>query len=153
VAALHFATRKKTFRNVLALKNGARQNGRRRIDNFPVSHDVQGPIAKRRSVSPLYGRSGSSPAGVGFPGKTSTVLLSGSLAVIQKSRGGEMQMITRRVNEGLVIENDIHVTVLDICQDYVRIAISSPNNTPPYREETLYWEEAEEEPAPELLLQ
>ena len=64
-----------------------------------------------------------------------------------------MQMITRRVNEGLVIDNEIHVTVLDICQDYVRLAISSPNDTPSYREETLYWEEAEEEPAPELLVQ
>jgi carbon storage regulator CsrA len=64
-----------------------------------------------------------------------------------------MQMITRRVNEGLVIENDIHVTVLDICQDYVRLAISSPNNTLPYREETLYWEESEPESARELLLQ
>jgi carbon storage regulator CsrA len=56
-----------------------------------------------------------------------------------------MQMITRRVNEGLVIENqieDIHVTVLHICQEYVRLAISSPNNSPPYREETLYWEES-----------
>ncbi len=67
-----------------------------------------------------------------------------------------MQMITRRVNEGLVIENDIHVTVLDICQDYVRLAISSPNNSPPYREETLYWEDARPtaaESAPELMLQ
>lgn len=68
-----------------------------------------------------------------------------------------MQMITRRVNEGLVIENDIHVTVLDICQDYVRLAISSPNNSPPYREETLYWDETSRpagiESAPELMLQ
>ena len=67
-----------------------------------------------------------------------------------------MQMITRRVNEGLVIENDIHVTVLDICQDYVRLAISSPNNSPPYREETLYWEDARPTAvasAPELMLQ
>ena len=68
-----------------------------------------------------------------------------------------MQMITRRVNEGLVIENDIHVTVLHICQEYVRLAISSPNNSPPYREETLYWEEASRpaaaESAPELMLQ
>jgi carbon storage regulator CsrA len=64
-----------------------------------------------------------------------------------------MQMITRRVNEGLVIENDIHVTVLDICQDYVRIAISSPHDTPSYREETLYWEEAKSESAGELLVQ
>jgi carbon storage regulator CsrA len=79
---------------------------------------------------------------------------------LQSSRNQEaaqMQMITRRVNEGLVIENDIHVTVLDICQDYVRLAISSPNNSPPYREETLYWEEASRptaaESAPELMLQ
>jgi carbon storage regulator CsrA len=86
-------------------------------------------------------------------GKAAAVIHSGSLAVLQKSRGGEMQMITRRVNEGLVIEDDIHVTVLHICRDYVRLAISSPNDTPPYREETLYWEEAEPASAPELLLQ
>ena len=62
-----------------------------------------------------------------------------------------MQMITRRVNEGLVIENDIHVTVLDICEDYVRLAISSPNNTSPqYREETLYWDQSPEEDQEEL---
>lgn len=64
-----------------------------------------------------------------------------------------MQMITRRVNEGLVIGNDIHVTVLDICKDYVRLAISSPKNTPSYWEQTLYWEGATEENAQELLLQ
>jgi len=64
-----------------------------------------------------------------------------------------MQMITRRVNEGLVIGNDIHVTVLDICEDCVRLAISSPNRIPPYREETLYWDAAEEESVRELLLQ
>jgi carbon storage regulator CsrA len=75
------------------------------------------------------------------------------LQSFRNQEAAQMQMITRRVNEGLVIENGIHVTVLDICQDYVRLAISSPNNTPPYREETLYWEEAEQQPAPELLLQ
>jgi carbon storage regulator CsrA len=64
-----------------------------------------------------------------------------------------MQMITRRVNEGLVIDDDIHVTVLDICRDYVRLAISSPKDTPSYWEQTLYWEETEEESAQELLLQ
>jgi carbon storage regulator CsrA len=79
---------------------------------------------------------------------------------LQSSRNQEaaqMQMITRRVNEGLVIQDNIHVTVLDICQDYVRLAISSPNNSPPYREETLYWDDAsrttEEASAPELMLQ
>jgi carbon storage regulator CsrA len=84
---------------------------------------------------------------------TVALVLSGSLALIQKSRGGEMQMITRRVNEGLVIGNDIHVTVLDISRDNVRLAISSPNNTPSYWEQTLYWEDAEQETAEELLIQ
>lgn len=56
-----------------------------------------------------------------------------------------MQMITRRVNEGLVIGNDIHVTVLDICKDRVRLAISSPSNNPSYWEQTLFCENAEAE--------
>jgi carbon storage regulator len=59
-----------------------------------------------------------------------------------------MQMISRRVNEGLVIGSDIHVTVLDICDDCVRLAISSPKTFPQYWEQTLYWNQArEEEPA------
>ena len=56
-----------------------------------------------------------------------------------------MQMITRRVNEALVIGDDIHVTVLYICDDYVRLAISSPKNDPSYWEQTLYWDEARQE--------
>ena len=61
-----------------------------------------------------------------------------------------MQLITRRVNEGLVIGDDIHVTVLRIFEDHVRLGISSPNEVPSYWEQTLYWEPAEE--APELQL-
>ena len=53
-----------------------------------------------------------------------------------------MLELTRQVNEGLVIGDDIHVTVLDIHEDHVRLAISSPNDEPSYREETLYWEPA-----------
>ncbi|HXY33149.1 MAG TPA: carbon storage regulator [Planctomycetaceae bacterium] len=56
-----------------------------------------------------------------------------------------MQMITRRVNESLVIGSDIHVTVLDICKNSVRLAISSPETFPQYREQTLYWDQAGEE--------
>jgi carbon storage regulator CsrA len=65
-----------------------------------------------------------------------------------------MQMITRRVNEALVIGDDIHVTVLDICDGYVRLAISSPKNDPSYWEQTLYWDEAceQEETAEPALL-
>jgi carbon storage regulator CsrA len=56
-----------------------------------------------------------------------------------------MQMITRRVNESLVIGSDIHVTVLDICKDCVRLAISSPEAFPQYWEQTLYLGQAQEE--------
>ena len=54
-----------------------------------------------------------------------------------------MQIFTRQVNEGLVIDDDIYVTVLDIHEDHVRLAISSPNDQPSYWEQTLYWESVE----------
>jgi carbon storage regulator CsrA len=54
-----------------------------------------------------------------------------------------MQIISRQENEGLVIGDDIHVTVLKIQETEVRLAISSPNDSPSYWEETLYWEPAE----------
>ena len=55
-----------------------------------------------------------------------------------------MQIISRRVNESLVIDDEIHVTVLDIREDHVRLAISSPHECPSYWEETVYWEQPEE---------
>ena len=55
-----------------------------------------------------------------------------------------MQMISRRENEGVVIGDNIYITVLDIHEDHVRLAISSPNCFPTYREETVYLEEKEE---------
>jgi carbon storage regulator CsrA len=140
---------------VLALKNVARQNGRRRVDNVVVCRgsgpmrSVDGPTvvtakfiaASKRRLSP----------------KAAACFVQVPLQSSKIQEAAQMQMITRRVNEGLVIENDIHVTVLDICQDYVRLAISSPNNSPPYREETLYWDDASRptaaESAPELMLQ
>lgn len=54
-----------------------------------------------------------------------------------------MQEMTRRVNEGLVIGDDIRVTVLDIYDDHVRLAISSPHDQPSYWEQELYWGRAE----------
>ena len=53
-----------------------------------------------------------------------------------------MQFISRREHEGIIIGDDIHVTVLEIREGHVRLAINSPNDTPPYREETLYLERA-----------
>ena len=49
-----------------------------------------------------------------------------------------MQIISRSVNEGLVIGDDIMVTVLEIQNGYVRIGIETPNRLPYYREEVLY---------------
>lgn len=61
-----------------------------------------------------------------------------------------MQLISRRVNEGIIIGEDIRVTVLEIHEDRVRLGINSPNDIPQYWEETLYLEY--EENARELQL-
>ena len=50
-----------------------------------------------------------------------------------------MQVIARSVNEGLVIGDDVRVTVLEIQSNYIRLAIETPRQTPSYREETLYF--------------
>lgn len=62
-----------------------------------------------------------------------------------------MHVITRHIDEGLVVGDDVHVTVLDIAEDRVRLAVSCPHSQPSYWEETLYWQ-PETEPQ-ELQLQ
>ena len=62
-----------------------------------------------------------------------------------------MQVVSCRGNEGLVSDHEISVTVLYVQQTHVRLVISSPNETPSYREETLFCESVE--PAAELQLQ
>ncbi len=52
-----------------------------------------------------------------------------------------MRVFLRGINEGLVIDNDWEVTVLEIQSDHVRLAITSPHEIPPYREETIYLED------------
>jgi len=54
-----------------------------------------------------------------------------------------MHFISRREKEGIVIDNDIKVTVLDIHEDHVRLAVSSPKDRPSYWEQTLYLESEE----------
>jgi carbon storage regulator CsrA len=61
-----------------------------------------------------------------------------------------MKIISRRENEGLVIGDDISVTVLQIKHDHVRLAVSCPRLTPSYWEETLFVETAEKPGALEL---
>ena len=62
-----------------------------------------------------------------------------------------MQVVSCRVNEGVVIDHEISVTVLDVQETHVRLGISSPNQTPSSREETLFCEPVEA--AAELQLQ
>jgi len=48
-----------------------------------------------------------------------------------------MQIISRRQNEGIVIDDRIIVTVLDFDEDFVHLAIESPHEEPSYREEVI----------------
>ena len=62
-----------------------------------------------------------------------------------------MITIDRRENESFIIDNEIEVTVLEVCPDRIRLAISAPDDTPSYREETLYLNEADAPQELELL--
>lgn len=53
-----------------------------------------------------------------------------------------MQVFGRRVNEALVISENINVTVLEIQSDFVRLGIAKHGSDPEYREETIYVEPA-----------
>ena len=53
-----------------------------------------------------------------------------------------MPILTRQVNEGFIIGNRIHVTVLEIHDDHVRLGFEVPDEDPPYWEEILYLEHA-----------
>lgn len=46
-----------------------------------------------------------------------------------------MLVLTRRVNESIVIGNDIVVTVLEIQRDSIRLGIKAPHNVDINREE------------------
>ncbi len=50
-----------------------------------------------------------------------------------------MQIISRSVNEGLVIGDNVRVTVLEIQHNRVRLGIETPNQAPYYREEVLHF--------------
>ncbi len=50
-----------------------------------------------------------------------------------------MQIISRSVNEGLVIDGNVRVTVLEIQHNRVRLGIETPNQEPAYREEVVYF--------------
>lgn len=60
-----------------------------------------------------------------------------------------MKIISRNANEGLVIDGSVVVTVLEIQGKHVRLGISTPNQAPFYREEILFFDDGDGEPAPE----
>jgi hypothetical protein len=66
-------------------------------------------------------------------------------------RGNVMHIISRRVEESLMIGDDISVTVLEICEDHVRLGITRLSDVPDYWEQTLYL--ASNEAVQELQLQ
>ena len=48
-----------------------------------------------------------------------------------------MRIISRSVHEGLVIDGDVRVKVLEITHRRVRLGIETPNQIPQYREEVI----------------
>ncbi len=46
-----------------------------------------------------------------------------------------MLALTRKLNESIVIGNDIEISILDIKGDQVKIGISAPKSVPIYRKE------------------
>ncbi len=52
-----------------------------------------------------------------------------------------MQIISRSENEGLVIGQDVVVTVLEIQTHFVRLGIATPKAAPYYREEILFYDD------------
>lgn len=46
-----------------------------------------------------------------------------------------MLALSRKVNESLIIGNDIEITILEIKGDQVKVGISAPKSVPIYRKE------------------
>jgi len=63
-----------------------------------------------------------------------------------------MRVMTREVNQGVIINENVHVTVLEILEHTVRLGISFPRADAPhiydYREETIRVELPETSPEP-----
>lgn len=46
-----------------------------------------------------------------------------------------MLALSRKINESIMIGNDIEITILDIKGDQIKIGISAPKSVPIYRKE------------------
>ena len=58
-----------------------------------------------------------------------------------------MLALTRKKGEALVINNNIEITVLEICGDQIKIGISAPKDVPIYRKEVYLQIQQENEAA------
>lgn len=54
-----------------------------------------------------------------------------------------MLALARKINESIVIGNDVEVTILEIKGDQIKIGVSAPKNVPIYRKEL--YEQIQEE--------
>ncbi|MSS63872.1 carbon storage regulator CsrA [Velocimicrobium porci] len=46
-----------------------------------------------------------------------------------------MLALSRKVNESIILDNDIEITILEIKKEQVKIGISAPKSVPVYRKE------------------
>lgn len=46
-----------------------------------------------------------------------------------------MLALTRKINESIMIGNDVEITILDIKGDQVKLGINAPKSVPVYRKE------------------
>jgi carbon storage regulator len=46
-----------------------------------------------------------------------------------------MLALSRRINESIIVGNDIEITILEVKGDQVKIGISAPKSVPIYRKE------------------
>lgn len=85
-----------------------------------------------KKILPLAGPEGSArmPRAVGQPTALPRRLV--------PPRAIAMHVISRRETESIVIDNRITVTIKEINESSVLIAIESPDEDPSYREEVLY---------------
>lgn len=63
----------------------------------------------------------------------------------QYIKAGDMQVISREVDEAILIGDDVFVQVLEISDSYVRLGISSPDRSPSYWEQTLFTADCDHE--------
>jgi carbon storage regulator len=57
------------------------------------------------------------------------------LSQAQQRRGADMLVLSRKINETIIINDNIVITVVDIRGDKVRLGIEAPKDVPVHRQE------------------